>query len=157
MLFNIPSLRLAATVLAFASLSACSKKKDDAPAPTNPEGMSWTVDGGNVTAATAVSQTSGSDITLAGGTGTTGASSGIFLEVPKTAGTYTLSSTSNSSASYQVTPASGSTQSYEATTGTIVVSGITATNITGTYTFTGTDVNGTTSKTISNGKFNVKL
>jgi hypothetical protein len=53
------------------------------------------------------------------------------------------------------TAASGGSQFYDATTGTIVVSTVSATNISGT--FTGTASSGSTTKTVTNGKFNVKL
>jgi len=154
MQFTLRSFRLAATVLAFTSLAACSKKEDATPTPTATEGMSWTVDNNNVTTKTATAQVSGSEVTLTGATGSTG---GIFLDVPKTVGTYTLSSTSAASASYIVTPAQGSSQFYEATSGSIVVSTITATAITGTFTFTGALSGGTGTKTLTNGKFNIKF
>jgi len=154
MQFTLRSFRLAATVLAFTSLAACSKKEDATPTPTATEGMSWTVDNNNVTTKTATAQVSGSEVTLTGATGSTG---GIFLDVPKTVGTYTLSSTSTASASYIVTPAQGSSQFYEATSGSIVVSTITATAITGTFTFTGALSGGTGTKTLTNGKFNIKF
>jgi hypothetical protein len=144
------SVRLAATVLAFTALAACSKKEDATPTPA---GMSWTVDGNSVTA-TAVAQTTGTDVTLAGSTGSTG---GIFLDMPKTVGTYPLSSSSTASASYVVTPTQGGSQFYDATSGSIVVSTVTATAITGTFTFTGALSDGTKTKTLTNGKFNVKL
>jgi hypothetical protein len=154
MQFNLCSFRLAATVLAFASLAACSKKDDATPTPTATEGMSWTIDGSNVTASSAVSQTMGTDVTLAGATNATG---GVFLDMPKTVGTYTLSSSSAANASYAVTPTQGSTKFYESTSGSIVVSTVTATAISGTFTFTGTLSDGTATKTLTNGKFNVKL
>jgi hypothetical protein len=153
MQFTLRSFQLAATVLAFTSLTACSKKDDATPTPAATEGMSWTLDGSTVTAS-AVSQTTGTDVTIAGSTGSTG---GIFLDMPKTVGTYPLSSTSAASASYVLTPTQGSSQFYDATSGSIVVSTVTATAITGTFTFTGTLSDGTTSKTLTNGKFNVKL
>ena len=157
MLISFRSFRVATTVLALTSLAACSKKDNVTPTPAaNPEGMSWTVDGNNVTAVTAVSQAMGTTLTVVGSTGSTGAASTVFLDIPKTAGTYTLTSTSTYSATYAVTPASGSSQFYDSTAGSIVVSSVTATNIVGTFTFTGATSGGTT-KSISNGKFNVKL
>ena len=157
MLISFRSFRVATTVLALTSLAACSKKDNVTPTPAaNPEGMSWTVDGNNVTAVTAVSQAMGTTLTVVGSTGSTGAASTVSLDIPKTAGTYTLTSTSTYGASYAVTPASGSSQFYDSTAGSIVVSSVTATNIVGTFTFTGATSGGTT-KSISNGKFNVKL
>jgi hypothetical protein len=146
--------RVATTILAFAALAACSKKEDATPTPTATEGMSWTLDGSNVTAASAIAQTSGTEVILAGATGSTG---GVFLTVPKTVGTYSLASTSAASANYALTPTQGSSQFYEATTGSIVVSTVTATAISGTFTFSGTLSGGTATKTLTNGKFNVKL
>lgn len=141
-------------VLAFTSLAACSKKDDATPTPTATEGMSWTVDGNDITTATAVSQTTGTDVMLAGSTSSSG---GVFLDMPKTVGTYTLSSTSAASASYVVTPAQGSSQFYDATSGSIVVSTVTSTAISGTFTFTSKLSGGTATKILTNGKFNVKL
>jgi Family of unknown function (DUF6252) len=157
MMFSFRSLRVATTVMALTTLAACSKKNDatPTPTPTNAEGMSWTVDGNNATATTAAAQaTTGNIVTLFGATGNTG---GVILDVPKTAGTYSITSTSDASGSYLVTPGTGASQSYDATTGTIVVSSVTATNISGTFTFTGAGSSGSTTKTLTNGKFNVKL
>lgn len=152
MAFRLRYFRAAATLLALTSLAACSKKDDATP---DPAGMSWTVDGSNVTASSAVAHTSGANtVTLAGATSDTG---GLFLDVPKTAGTYKLSSTSNESATYIVTPSQGSSQVYDATSGSIIVSSVSATNISGTFTFTGTLSGGTATKTLTNGRFNVKL
>jgi hypothetical protein len=87
-------------------------------------------------------------VTLAEATSSTG---GVFLDMPKTIGTYTLSSTSAATASYAVTPTQGGTKFYESTSGSIVVSTVTATAISGTFTFTGTLSDGTATKTLTNG------
>lgn len=151
MAFRLLSFR-AATLLALTTLAACSSKKDD-PTPAAPTmGMSWAVDGGNVTASSAVAKISGNDVTIAGATSNSG---GVFIDVPKAAGTYTLTSTSNESATYIVTPATGASQSYDSTSGTVIVTSSSATNIAGTFTFTGTSTSGTTTKTLTNGKFNI--
>ena len=51
MMFSFRSFRVAATVLTFSSLAACSSKKDDATPPLPPhQRVTWTVDGNNVTA-----------------------------------------------------------------------------------------------------------
>ncbi|GAB2875628.1 DUF6252 domain-containing protein [Hymenobacter ruber] len=157
MMFSFRSLRAATTVMALATLASCSKKSDDTPAPAaaNTEGMSWTVDGANVTAAVALSQTLGSTFAVSGTTSASGAGTSVTLFIPKTAGTYTLAPNGTNTALYAVTPASGNSAIYDATTGTIVVSSVTATNISGTFTFTGST--GSATKAISNGKFNVKL
>lgn len=152
MTFRLRHLRTYATLLALTSLAACSSKND--PTPSDPAGMSWTVDGNSVTATSAVTQAMGTTVTVAGATGDTG---GVFLDVPKTTGTYALSSTSNESATYIITPSQGASQVYESTSGSIVVSSVSATNISGTFTFTGTLSGGTAAKMLTNGKFNVKL
>ena len=152
MMLSFRSFRIAATVLAFTSLAACSKDKDETPAPADAKGMSWTVDGSNVTALSTQSTAAGTDVLLGGATAT----GGIFLSLPKTAGTYALSSTSDASAIYVVSSGQSS-QTYDSTSGSIVVSSVSATNITGTFTFTGTLMGGTATKTLTNGKFNVEL
>ncbi|WP_310392321.1 DUF6252 family protein [Hymenobacter sp.] len=153
MLLRFRYFRTLAALAAITSLGACSKD-DPKPNPTDAVGMSWTVDGTNVTANTAVAQASGNDVIIGGATSATG---GVFLEVPKTAGTYTLTSMSAQSASYVVTPTQGASKIYDSTSGSIVVSSVSATNIIGTFTFTGTESGGTATKTLTNGKFNVKL
>lgn len=159
MLSSFRFLRAAIPVMALVSLVACSKKEEVAPTPAvPPEGMTWTVDGGDVTAATSLSQLVGTTLIVSGVATTSGATTSILLQdVPKTAGLYPLTSTSVISASYIVTPATGSaSQFYEATTGSIAISSVTATNIIGTFTFSGLNVNGS-AKNLTNGKFNVKL
>jgi hypothetical protein len=145
---------MAATVLAFTSLAACSKKDDATPTPTVTEGISWTLDGKTISGAPAVAQPIGTEVMLAGSTNST---DGVFLTVPKTVGTYPLTSSSAATASYVVTPPQGSSQFYESTAGSIVVSTVTAMAISGTFTFTGTLADGTATKTLTNGNFNVKL
>lgn len=150
-MLTLRTFRTAATVLAFSALAACSKKEEPTPTPTPvTQGMSWTVDGANVTATSALGQAFAGSTTLvvAGATGNTG---GVFLDVPKTVGTYPLTSTSDAGASLLVN-GSGSTQSFDSTSGTMVVTSVTANNVVGTFTFTGS--NGTATKTVTNGKFN---
>ena len=150
-MLTLRTFRTAATVLAFSALAACSKKEEPTPTPAPvTQGMSWTVDGANVTATSALGQALAGSTTLlvAGATGNTG---GVFLDVPKTVGTYPLTSTSDAGASLLVN-GSGSTQSFDSTSGTLVVTSVTANNVVGTFTFTGS--NGTATKTVTNGKFN---
>ena len=151
MMLTLRTFRTAATVLAFSALAACSKKEEPTPTPAPvTQGMSWTVDGANVTATSAVGHSIAGH-TIMGVTGVTGSTDGMYLYVPKTVGTYPLTSTSGAGASLLVS-SSGSTRSFESTSGSMVVTGVTANNVVGTFTFTGSS--GTATKTVTNGKFN---
>ncbi|MDO7877485.1 DUF6252 family protein [Hymenobacter sp. ASUV-10] len=151
------SFRAVATALAMTALfSSCSDDSDDQPA-TPAVGVSWTVDGNNVTASQVQKTVGTTEVSISAAAGSATSASGITLTVPKAVGTYTISATSAADATY-TTATSGSAGLYGATSGTIAVTSLTATNIIGTYSFTGTDaIGGTATKTISNGKFNVAL
>ena len=158
MALRLTSLRAAAALLAFSSLVACSKKSDDTPAPAA-QGMSWTLDGANVTAAFATGIAVGGDLVVTGGTSTTNTSNNMLLTVPRRTGTFTMNDTTTvSTASYIM---AGGT-AYDVTSGNMVVTTYApsttagASNVAGTFTFTGKLIGGTTTKTITNGKFNVK-
>jgi hypothetical protein len=153
---------VAATTLV---LAACSSKQDDAK-PTTPVGMSWTVDGMAVSTTTTQSQKSSGTVSIAGTAA--GSTAGyVSLEIPNAVGIYTFSPTSTASALYS-TPAPSTTTVYYAGAstssggvtvmggGTIVVTSLTATNVTGTFTFTGVNQSGA-SKAITDGTFNVGL
>ncbi|MDO7853720.1 DUF6252 family protein [Hymenobacter convexus] len=162
MMLSLPSLRTATTMLALVSLAACSKKSEDTPTPTPPAattGVTYTVDGAAVTATTSGATVVGNQIIVSGVSGTGTANKGVLLTLPKATGTYTLSATSNEDATYL---ASGNTSDfYESTSGSIVVTTYAAStttgasNIAGTFTFTGKNSANAT-KTVTNGTFNVK-
>ena len=161
MLFNLRSFRVATTVLALTTLAACSKKDDatPAPAPAATTGVTYTVDGATTTATTSSATVFGSQVIVSGVSGIGTANKGVLLELPKSTGTFTLTPTSAESASYL---ASGnSSDIYDSTSGTIVVTTYSASttagasNIAGTFTFTGTNSAGAT-KVVTNGTFNVK-
>jgi hypothetical protein len=157
MLFGLRSFRCAATVLlALTFLAACSK--DDADPDTSTPGISWTVDGTNVTAYTIDKVVSTTSIRLNAVAGTVSGSGSLILIAPKKAGTYILSPTSASTEAHAFYSASTSTTAtpYEASAGSIVITTLTATNVTGTFTFTGDEMQGgSTRKVITNGKFNI--
>lgn len=160
MTLSFPLLRTATTVLALTSLAACSSKKDDATPATTPTGVSWTVDGNNVTAANIQKTTSGNNFEFAGSyTTSTTNSSGVDITVPKVVGTYAIpgSGATAIQALYLLVTPNTSPAVYYATSGTVTVTSVTATNIVGTFTFSGTDTfTGTPlTKSITNGKFNV--
>jgi PKD repeat protein len=157
--------RATATLLTLASLAACSSKKDDPAAAPN-TGMSWTVDGAAVSTTTLQSQKFTGSISVAG-TVPAGATNPAYLslEFPSAVGTYTFSPTTQASANYtspgnaQMAYYAGNNSSANTVTGagTIVVTALTATNVTGTFTFTGINANTGASESITNGKFNVGL
>lgn len=160
MMFNL--LRTAATVLALTSLAACSSKKDDpAAAPaTTPAGVTWTVDGNNVTATNIQKGPSGSNFEFAGSYTTSSTnSSGVDITLPKVVGTYAVPGTGTNAiiAAYVAITPTTTPAIYLGTSGTVTVTSVTATNIIGTFSFTGTSTFGGTSttKSITNGQFNV--
>ena len=157
----------AAALLLFTALTACSSGKKDDPDPAPAKGMSWTADGTAQTTTTLQSQKFQSSISVAGTV--PGGTSPLYLslEFPNAVGTYTFGpavaatatyTTSNSPNGMSATYFAGATGSGTVMgAGTIVVTAITATNVQGTFTFTG--INGATgsAKSVSNGTFNVGL
>jgi hypothetical protein len=155
--FTLRSLRVATTVLAFTSLAACSKKKDDPAPPVPTKGMSWTINGSSVVAISTEKMISGTDIEIDGATGSAAAATVIKLSFPNKVGTYNLTSSSDATALYAVGN-STSGDLYGSTAGKITVTIATATNIVGEFNFTGSDFNGAKpDKVISNGKFDIAL
>lgn len=166
--FRSLNVRIAA-LLALASLAACSSKKEEL-APAEPaHRMSWTVDGAAVSTTSLQSQKNGSTISLIGtlNPGSTTSANVMMLEFPSVVGTYALGPNSAASfAAYSTSLGSTPTVYYTGInpnassmvgTGTIVVTALTATTVTGTFAFTGINTAATASKTITNGTFNVGL
>ena len=146
-------------------LAACSSGQKSDPKPTTATGMSWTADGTNQTTMTLQSQKFSSSIYVAG---TVPASSNppyLSLEFPNAVGTYTFSPTAAASATYVASTGGTSAAYFAGATGsgtvtgagTIVVTALTATNVQGTFTFTGINANTGASKSVTNGTFNVGL
>ena len=164
MVLRLTSLRAAVALLALSSLAACSKKNEDTPAPlATAQSMNWTVDGANVTASSATADASGSNINVVGGT-STGTSMGV--SVPKRTGTFGVGSTGADAATTVYGINVGTTPTtFVGKSGTVVVTTYSpsttagASNIVGTFSFTGENFNTyptSTSKVITNGTFNVK-
>ncbi|MBF9224317.1 hypothetical protein [Hymenobacter ruricola] len=147
-------------------MGACSKdSSDSASTGVGGDGMSWTVDGktetavfttgglislGNLPLLTVVGKlTNGS-----GGTMTT-------LNMGRGVGTYPLaaSATTGYSAAYTVSAGENYIASGGSATLTTYAPSATAgeSHVVGTFTFTGTDPNGTGTKTVTNGKFDIKF
>ena len=163
MLFSLPSFRAATTILGLTILAGCSSKKEDAP-PTTPVGMSWTVDGGTVSTTTVDSDNRPASISVTGIVPASASLASLSLGFPNAVGTYTIDSTASASASYNVVGGNAAGSYYAGASvsgtvtgaGTIVVTALTATTVTGTFTFTGIGPAGA-AKTITNGTFNVGL
>ena len=159
-------LRLAAGTVLLAGLAACSSGKKDDPAATPPEGISWTVDGGRVTATSVQSQKSSATRLSVAGILRNSTSSGILsLEFPNALGNYDfLPAATVSASAYYTIPGTNADTYYAGAygignvtgAGSIVVTALSATNVTGTFTFTGISASGA-SKSITNGTFNVGL
>jgi hypothetical protein len=152
MISTFPSLRVAASLLVLTSLIACSKKDAE------PEyfGTSWTADG-QETKTGGNTQVNAADIYISvnqAGVGST-TTPGLYLIIPKRVGTYDLAVSSNGAQASYTTDK----QLYISTSGTITVTTLTATALKGTFNFTGTEKFSTpsTTKTITNGKFNLQL
>ncbi|WP_324677561.1 hypothetical protein [Hymenobacter sp. GOD-10R] len=152
MISSFRTLRITASLLVLTSFVACSKKDAE------PEyiGTSWTADG-QETKTGGSTQVNTADIYLSinqAGVGST-ITPGLYLIIPKRVGTYDLAVSSNGAqASY-----TSENHLFTSTSGTITVTTLTATALKGTFTFTGTDKFSTpsTTKTITNGKFNLQL
>ncbi|MDO7877483.1 hypothetical protein Q5H93_22280 [Hymenobacter sp. ASUV-10] len=157
MTFSTPFGRKAIALLAFAALTACSDDSDgDLVAPA--KGMSWTVDGTATTANSYQPNVSGTDVILTGSAISSAAFSSVTLTLPLQTGTYNLATVgSDVKAVYVAGTGNTNGTAYYATSGTATVTSATATSYMGTFSFSGTDANGTASKTISSGKFNVTL
>lgn len=152
------SFHAVAAALALTTLfTSCSDDSDDNKPATPAVGVSWTVDGSNVTASQTQKTVNATDVDITA-TATSGTSASLVsLTVPKAVGTYTINSTSVASADYTSGNSTGGAF-YSADSGTITVTSLTATNIIGTFSYTATaSFGGTGTKNITNGKFNVVL
>jgi len=156
-----------AAVLAVASLAACSSSKKDDPTPP-PHEMRWTVDGAAVQTASLQSRKDGANLFAIGTLDASSTSSStVTLYFPAAVGTYVLGPNSLASyASYDVSilgSRTGYITGYNPSapalvgSGTIVVTAISATEATGTFTFTGITMAATASKAVTNGSFRVGL
>jgi hypothetical protein len=162
MSFRLPSLRSAACLLALTALAACSKSN---PAPFTD--MAWTVDGNNVTATSTRKEITGNTVEIVGSyTTSRTASTGVDIKgLPLAVGTYSIIAPTGGAnelfAAYvDVNLSSTTSNGYFSTGGTVTVSSVSSSNITGTFSYVAEDVSsGSTAapKTITNGKFNMAL
>jgi len=148
-------------------LGACSKKNNDPAPATTTAGVTWTADNTNYSSTFANASVQGTNLYLTGVSGVTGgANNTVNIVVPAATGTYSIASApanANYVMSYNVNASSTSATVYAASnvigsgSGTVVVSGFSATEVSGTFSFTANNASGgTDSKVITNGKFTVK-
>lgn len=167
MFTNALSLRVVA-LASMVLLGACSKKGDDptptpTPTPTTTYATTWTADSKNYSDTGAATVNSNKLTVSATQTVSSSESYTILLNVPAAAGNYNLTASGNG-ASYVIT-VGGTTTPYTAspalsgTSGTVTVATFSATEVTGTFSFTASTLPGsgtTGTKTVSNGKFAIK-
>jgi hypothetical protein len=162
--FSVRIAALAGVVL----LGACSKKHDDpAPATTTP-GVTWTADNTNYSSTFANATVQGTDLYVTGVSGVTGgiANNTISLLVPAATGTYNIAAatgTANYLMSYNISTSGTNATAYVASNlrgngaGTVTVTTFSATDVAGTFSFTGDNASGgTDKKVVTNGKFSIK-
>lgn len=170
MFHSLSFLRGAAGIAILALATACSSGSNNPiPTPATSQGMSWTVNGINMTTAQirVVRQASylpAGYIEVIGAYNTTTASNGMDLVMPKAVGTYAVTDSvqDGPKAAYVVAAGlsgGGSSSAMFGHVGTITITSLTATEMVGTFSFSGTG-SGTgapVQQTITNGKFNVNL
>lgn len=150
-------------------LGACAKKKDDAtPAATSTSSVTWTADNTNYSSTFANATVQGTDLYVTGVSGVTNgiANNTISLLVPAATGTYSIAAATGNAnylMSYNITTSSSNSTAYVASNlrgngaGTVTVTTFSATEVAGTFSFTGDNASGGTDrKVVTNGKFNVK-
>lgn len=145
-------------------LAGACKKHNEEPTPAVTTGFSWTADNINYTSTSAAVTDDGFMMTLAGTYTATGGSNVIRLSVPLATGTYNTAATTYSAYYYMAYLIyTGSTSSaYVASNaagtaaGTVTVTTLSATDVAGTFSFTGEVISGTATKTVTNGRFALK-
>lgn len=165
---SVPFLRAALGVAALALATACSSSSSNNPTPSTPKGMSWAINGTAVsTTQTQVdlqpSSVPSGYIEVVGAYNTATASTGVDLVMPKAVGTYAVTDSiqNGPKAAYVVVAltSTGSSSGMFGRVGTITVTSLTATEIVGTFTFSGqsSGTGASVQQAITNGKFNVTL
>ncbi|MVM35831.1 hypothetical protein GO755_37795 [Spirosoma sp. HMF4905] len=145
---------------ALISLSSCSKKSDDSVTPTTTQtqaGFSVKIDGQSYTPdfAYALASSPGTSNYYAIYGLDSKTSDIVAIALPNTVaeGTYTLSNVNFAT----MTIAKEDFSTVNGGTGTVTIKTKTATNITGTFSFTAYDVTGTKKRVLTDGTFNVGI
>ncbi|SDX79393.1 hypothetical protein [Hymenobacter psychrophilus] len=152
-----------APLCALLALTACSKRND--AIPQQPVLASWTMDGQERTSTNTRAETSFDKVDVyiyqnfmtpnSNGTEVT-----VSLYIPKQIGTYTIGPNSQARANFiDLDTSTGvNKESYTAEAGSITISTLTATSVSGTFTLTGTGyLNKQLTKSLTNGKFTAAL
>lgn len=163
----MPTFSYRSATLAFAAallaITACSKDDDGYPAPAVV--ASWMFDGQNRTSTSAWGETSADKVAVYisqefATPNSKGSSVTVTLFIPKRVGTYTISPNSAASANFaDLNTSTGlNNDAYSADAGSITISTLTTTAVSGTFTLTGKSYKNTQStKSLTAGKFNVQL
>lgn len=168
MAFYPTYLRTAAIALLF--LSACAKDDDPAPAPASTSRLTWTVDGGALTAEATAGLSPGGLLFIRGQHATSTLTKGIELVLPAQVGTFAAPGPDRARALYRTYEYQSNTTvatEYPSTAGgTITVSSYTASPelggsvIVGTFAFLGNDTDpygGIGTRNITQGSFNIRF
>lgn len=163
---------VAGALLTFIVLSSCKKSSTNSTTPGGGT-ITATIDGtamtfNSILIAKDTSYLGAYALTISGISSLSGSAPELSLTVdgtsPVTAGTYTLSSSSNTTDLPAMSYSQGSTLVYEeditgAQTSTIVITSLSKTNVQGTFSGTLTLMlgSGPQTKTVTNGKFNVNF
>ena len=145
------------------ALSACSKHDDASPEP--PVVASWVIDGQERTSVLARAEVNVDKVAVYiyqnfASSSSKGSAVTVTLFVPNRVGTYTIAPNSQVSASFMDfdTSTGNSQDSYSADAGTITISALTATTISGTFNLTGKGyLNKQVTKSLTSGKFKAAL
>ena len=170
-LFTTSSFKRSLVLASLVALGACSK--NNTPTPTTADSsISWTVDGKDYAGTAGQTITDGTLLLTGGLSGPSlGDTYGISLNVPAAVGTYNLAQSNGTviyMANYQ-TYLNKVASAYTASnvtgvgSGTVTITSLTASEVVGTFSFTGStnflpigNTSPASTKTITNGKFNVK-
>ncbi|RFP67039.1 hypothetical protein D0N36_00710 [Hymenobacter lapidiphilus] len=161
-----PSLRFYATaapLCVLLALTACSKRTDAYPQPAVV--ARWTIDGQERTSILARAETNFDKVNVyiyqnSMGPNSSGTQVAVSLSLPKSIGTYAIGTNSQTQATFidLGTSTGPNGEPYTAETGSVTISTLTATSVSGTFTLTGRGyLNKQLTKTVTNGKFTATL
>ncbi|MFD2787665.1 DUF6252 family protein [Hymenobacter rubripertinctus] len=145
------------------ALTACSKHNDASPEP--PVVASWIIDGQERTSILARAEVSNDEVDVYiyqnfAGPSSKGSTVTVTLFAPKRVGTYVIGPSSQARASFTHldTSTGNNRDSYSAEGGSITISTLTATTISGTFNLTGKGyLNKQSTKSLTGGKFKALL
>jgi hypothetical protein len=146
-------------------LGASCAKNNDEPAPVvATTEMSWTADNTNYISTTATATAQGTNVMLDGNATSASGRYNVALSVPAMVGTYSTAGASNAVnySMYYFTTIGTTSALYMAANagnigaGTVTITTFSATNVIGTFSFTGSTLASGLDKVVTNGKFSIK-